>query len=449
MSSTFAKKLGLSRRTMLRGVLAGTTVAVGLPALDLFLNESGTAYAGGRGFPTRFGVFFFGNGSIPRLWNPALGRVLAPDTYEWEATGLLEPIARVKEQCTVVSGTKVLTSNTNPHLSGPAGLFAGADLVDGTFVGPSLDQRIAQQIGATRFRSLQVGVQNSDFCHSMTGPAMVNPPVTNPFTLYERIFGAGFRLPGEEGMVDPRIGLRRSVLDAVSEQARRLQRRVGAADRARLEQHFEGIRELEGQLARLEEDPPVLEACGRPATVPEADYPDLEGRPQLELKSRLIADLVVMAMACDQTRVFYEAFSQSVNNMLFLDVDSGHHQLTHDEPDPQPQHERIVRFTMGQFAYLAERMAQVTEGDGTLLDHSAVLCTTDCSFGRTHALDDYPLLIAGGANGALRTNIHYRSPSNENASKVMLTLMRAVGARASEYGFGEARTVDGLGAIES
>lgn len=441
-------KLGLSRRTMLRGVLAGATVTVGLPALDLFLNESGTAYAGGTAFPKRFGIFFFGNGVIPRLWNPALGASLGPDTYEWEATGLLEPLAGVKQHCTVVSGTKVLTTNTNPHGSGPAGLFAGADLVDGTFVGPSVDQRIAAEIGATRFRSLQVGVQPSDFCHSMTGPAMVNPPETSPFALYERIFGTGFRLPGEMGMVDPRIGLRRSVLDAVGEQSTRLRARVGTADRARLDQHFTGIRELEQQLARLEEDPPVLDACGRPM-MPEADYPDLEGRPQLQAKSRAICDLVVMALACDQTRVFFDAFSMPVNNMLFLDVESGHHQLTHDEPDPQPLHERIVRFTMGEFAYLVERMASVAEGgDETLLDHSAVLCTTDCSFGRTHAIDDYPMVIAGRAGGALVPNIHYRSPSNENASKVMLTLIRAVGARADEYGFEEAHTTDGLGAIE-
>ncbi|MBN8611978.1 MAG: DUF1552 domain-containing protein [Deltaproteobacteria bacterium] len=442
------EKLGLGRRTLLRGVLAGTTVAVGLPALDLFLNESGTAYAGGVGLPTRFGIFFFGNGVIPSVWNPPLGRSIAPDTYEWEARGMLEPLADVKSLCSVVSGTKVLTTNTNPHLSGPAGLFAGADLVDGTFVDKSIDQRIADEIGDTRFRSLQVGVQPSDFCHSMTGPAMVNPPETNPFALYERIFGAGFRLPGEVGMVDPRLGLRRSVLDAVSDQTTRLQRRVGAADRARLDQHFTGIRELELQLARLEEDPPMLDACARPV-MPEADYPDIEGRPQLELKNRAICDLLVMAMACDQTRVFYDMFSQSVNNMLFLDAVSGHHQLTHDEPDPQPEHERIVRFIVSQFAYLVSAMQAVREGDGTLLDHSAVLFTTDCSLSRTHALDDYPMVIAGNASGALRTNVHYRSPSNENASKVALTLMNAVGVTAAEYGFGEAHTRDSLGAIET
>jgi len=440
------KRPSLTRRTMLRGVLAGATVAVGLPALDLFLNESGTAYAGGTAFPMRFGIFFFGNGLVPD-WSPAPGASVGPGTYEWEATGLLEPLAGVKQHCTVVSGMKVLTTNTNPHGSGPAGLFSGADLVDGTFVGPSVDQRIAAQISETRFRSLQVGVQPSDFCHSMTGAAMVNPPETNPFALYERIFGTGFRLPGEMGTVDPRIGLRRSVLDAVVEQSARLRARVGRADQDRLDQHFTGIRELEQQLARLERDPPVLEACSRPP-MPEADYPDIEGRPQLQAKSRAICDLLVMALACDQTQVFFDAFSMPVNNMLFLDVESGHHQLTHDEPDPQPEHHRIVRFTMGEFAYLVERMAAVPEGDETLLDHSAILCTTDCSNGRTHALTDYPMIIAGRAGGALRPGVHYRATGAENASKVMLTLMRAVGARADEYGFGEAHTTDSLSAIE-
>jgi hypothetical protein len=154
-----------------------------------------------------------------------------------------------------------------------------------------------------------------------------------------------------------------------------------------------------------------------------------------------------MAMACDQTRVFFDAFSQPVNNMLFLDVESGHHQLTHDEPDPQPEHRRIVQFTMGELAYLIARMASVREGAETLLDHAALLATTDCSNGRTHDITDYPLLIAGRANGALRTGVHYQS-FNENASKVMLTLMRAMGLRDESYGFGDARTTESLGAIE-
>jgi hypothetical protein len=434
-------KTRLDRRTMLRGMLGGAAVAIGLPALEIFLNDTGTAYAGGGGFPTRFGTFFFGNGVLPTRWTPSGGS--GPLTTLSPQLSLLES---VKAHCTVVSGMRVLASNTTPHGSGPAGLLSGSDVVDGAWVATTIDQRIAQEVGGTtRFRSLQVGVQRSTNSVSMSGPRLMNPTESDPLALFERIFGAGFRLPGETTEVDPRIGLRRSVLDAVSDQTRRLQSRVGTADRTRLEEHLHSIRDLERQLAALEEDPPVLDACSRPMMP--GDFPDIEGRPQLAAKSRAICDLLVMAMACDQTRVFLDMFSQSVNNMLFLDTDAGHHQLTHDEVGDQPNVDRIVTFIVGEFAYLIERMRQVQEGSGTLLDHSAVLLTTDCSYCRTHALDEYPLVIAGTANGALRQGLHITAPG-ENASKLMLSLLRACGVASASYGVGPALAREGLGAIE-
>ena len=439
------KKTWLHRRTMLRGLLGGAAVGIGLPALDIFLNDNGTAYAGEDSFPKRFGIFFWGNGVLPERWVP---KGTGP---EWELTEQLAPLANVKEHITVVSGMKVHTGNSVPHGSGPVGMLSGAPYPAGdetTFAVPSIDQVIAAEIGKdTRFRSLELGVQPDGISLSYNGPHSVNPPETSPAAFFNRVFGPGFTLPGTNTEPDPRLDLRKSVLDAISSDAKRLQARLGASDKARLDQHLQGVRELEKQIQKMQENPPSLDACTVPAT-PEAEYPDVGGHPQLSARSRVLADTLVMALACDQTRVFSDWFSTPVNNVLYPGTTSGHHQLTHDEPDPQPQVHTIVLYTITELAYLIEALAKVQEGESTLLEHTALLCTSDTSYGRAHSIEDYPILIAGSANGALKKGIHYRSPASENTSKVLLTLARAMGLAMDSYGKGPGLVTSSLSAIE-
>lgn len=90
----------------------------------------------------------------------------------------------------------------------------------------------------------------------------------------------------------------------------------------------------------------------------------------------------------------------------------------------------------------------MAEGTSTLLDHCAVLATTDCSYGRQHLLDEYPLIVAGTANGALKPGLHYRSPSQENTSRLMLTVARAMGLTLPSFGDAEGKTETALTAIE-
>ncbi len=425
----------LNRRTLLKGMLGAAAISVALPPLEAMMNASGTAYAGGTAFPKRFGIWFWGNGVVPDQWPPST------EGAQWTPSSLLMPLMPVRDNLTVITGTRVATLNTVPHGSGPAGVLTGDALTNGQFSRPSVDQVIAEQIGGdTRFRSLETGVQPSSSGFSYSGAGQVNPPETSPRALFNRLFGEGFRAPGEMTMADPRLRLRRSVLDAVTGQAGRLQGRLGAADRARLEQHLDGVRTIERQLQRLEENPPNLAACMRPAMPMEA-YPPVGGRPQVHEISRVISDLTVMALACDQTRVFSHMYSQPVSNVLYPDATSGHHQLTHDEPGEQREVQAIIRLILGDLAYFLTAMRNVREGDGTLLDHSLVLCMSDCSYGRTHSLDDYPLMVAGTGNGAVRQGLHLRA-RGENTSKVVLALLQAMGVRAADYGVGPGRVTD-------
>ncbi|MSP61783.1 MAG: DUF1552 domain-containing protein [Myxococcales bacterium] len=431
----------ISRRTVLKGLLGGAAVSVALPPLEAFMNSSGTAWADKSPFPTRFGIWYWGNGNLPAKWAPA------GEGPDWMPSPQLMPLASLRKLITVVSGMSVQTANTVPHGSGPAGLLSGDDMKNDTFSRPSIDQLIAASIGgSTRFASLEVGVQRANKGISHTGPNQVNPPETSPRALFDRLFGAGFRAPGDMSKPDPKLALRRSVLDAVTLQAGRLKTRLGATDRSRLDQHLDGIRQLEKQIDALGAAPQSLAACAKPAA-PKDDYPDVEGRAQLSAISRVVSDLVAMALACDQTRVFTNMFSQPVNNLLFPSATEGHHQLTHDEAGDQPQVDAIVVSIIAELAYFLGALQKVQEGAGTLLDHSVVLATSDVSLGRTHSLLDYPILLAGGANGALKTGLHYRSKSSENATRVTLTLLRVLGVHATEFGVGPGRVTGGLDAI--
>ncbi len=217
----------------------------------------------------------------------------------------------------------------------------------------------------------------------------------------------------------------------------RVRRRRGAAD-------------AERGLLRLSE------ACrrrGRAAPVPiraqlrrPLPCPALHGREQIAEKNRVMSDLLAMALACDLTRVFFHMYTQPVNNTLFGMAPAGHHQLTHDEPGAQPEVQAILRLILTDLAYFLNALRGITEGDGTLLDHSLVLCTTDCSYGRTHSLDEYPLVLAGGASGAMRRGVHLRA-QGENASRVMLSVLQAMGVPAAEYGVGAGRVTDGLSGL--
>ncbi len=440
------KKTPLSRRTFLRGVLSGAAVTIALPPLEAFFNSNGTAYASGAGFPQRFGLFYWGNGVHPELWVPSSSGA------NWQAPKQLEPFEGLKSEIALLTGFEVKTPNDAPHLSGPVGLLSGAGVLypDGggpVFSRPSLDQVLASQIGGdTRFRSLELGIEPGTTGLSYVGPETKNYPECDPALFFERLFGSSFRAPGEEPIVDPTLALRRSVLDAVMGDIGRLNQRLGAADRVRVDMHLSAVRDLELRIARLESDPPNLAACVRPGEV--VTPLDIDGRPQMQARSRLMSELAVMAYACDQTRVLSYYYSDGVSNCLYPGATAGHHQLTHDEPGDMPQVQVITQSIMEDFAWYLEALRNVPEGDGTLLDNCLILGTTDVSYARTHQIDEYPLLIAGRAGGRISTGFHYRSSSQENASHVPFSILNAMGVLVDEWGVDDGWVNSGVRALE-
>jgi hypothetical protein len=429
---------GLSRRHVLRGIMGGSAVSLALPWLEAMTIGTRAAYAGDSGFPTRFLLYFWGNGNLPEIWSPE------STGEDFELTSQLSGLASIQHKICLVTGMSIKVPNVSPHSSGYSGLLCGQALeVDGddaTLPGPSIDQVIASYIGGeTLYSSIQVGCNDSVDGLSYNGPNSRNPPENDPYALYARLFGDTFREPGEEGLVDPTLGLRRSVLDSVMGDIDDLNGRISSADKERLEQHLDGVRELETRLARLEEDPPNLESCGRP-TEPTEDYSDIDGRPQLSARNAIMSEMVAMALACDQTRVVGHYFTDPLTNKLFPDATAGHHDLTHNEGGDQPEIEMITTHCVDNLAVLLHALDSIPEGSGTLLDHTTVMACSEVSKGQTHSLDDVPIILAGGGDGFFRTGYHHRSYTQDNSTKVLLTALQSMGIAVGEFGTDDAWT---------
>jgi hypothetical protein len=451
-------KKRLSRRTVLRSAAVGAG-AIALPTLDIMLNDHGTAYAqDGSALPKRFGVYFWGNGVRLSLWNPS------STGAGYALTEELAPLEGVKDYVSVVSGMKIKTGNERGHHAGTVGILSGSPMLPqdpmgagyaSTFTAPSIDQVVAARIGdQTRFKSLELGISRAIVTGegstlrylSHNGENSPNAPEYSPRAAFDRLFGMGFTAPGGMTMVDPRLALRRSVLDAVRQDAADLRARLGTNDRRRLDQHLDSIRALENQIIAIEEAEPPPSACMA------ADDPGDVSSDNLTNVTDAMANLLALSLACDQTRVFSIMFSGSVSLQVYreIGITTEHHGLSHDEPGNQEKVHQITTFIVDRFATFLERLRDTPEGDGNLLDNCAILASTDCAEGQPHSIDDYPILVAGKAGGALaHPGIHYRSSDGENTSKVLLTLLQAMDLDVSEYGNGGGYTNEPLDALKA
>ena len=433
----------LNRRTLLKGVIGGAVVSLALPPLERFLNSHGTAYAdtGASGFPQRFGLFTWGNGVVPERWVPEK----TGEGDAWTLSDELAPLQPHKKLLTVISGLNVpFSGEGEPHFETACRFLVGKPLLmngnDWTFSGPTFDQVFAQTLGVgTRFKSIEFGVNpKKDIGLTYSGPFSPNPAEISPFALFERVFGGGFSLPGDgDQKVDPSLAIKRSVMDAVMGQITSLKSSVSSADKIRLEQHFEGIRAIEQQLAALQLDPPDLAACKYPDT-PSLEYELVGGMKPYKEMNAAFANIIAHALVCDQTRVFTNSFTGAVqNSALFPGFDESHHSLTHFEPDPQPLVHDCTVFCIEALEQQIAALAALPEGDGTLLDHMLVMGTSDCAEGKIHSGVDFPIVLAGSADGRIKTDIHWRSNTGDLATRVPLTIGRVMGVDLPSFGEGE------------
>jgi hypothetical protein len=297
--------------------------------------------------------------------------------------------------------------------------------------------------GKTALPSLEVGVDNKSYPNEGTtgyalshnGPMNVNPAIFSPSALFDKVFpnaGGGATNPAAARAAAIAAAGKKSILDAVTADAGDLRQRLGAADKARLDQHLDGIRQLEARLAM----PATPAAAGCPGSNARPTDPDPTSH---TLTSQAISDVLALALACDVTRVFsykYALWHTTTFTELTADgAKEDYHTYTHIEPGDQPLVQKHILLHMQQVAYLIAKLKAVTVGAGTLLDQCAILFTTEVQEGLNHLTSNMPMIVAGRAGGALRTGQHIHA-MGDNTSNVHLTLLQAVGVPATSFGGG-------------
>ena len=456
------KPFRLHRRTMLRGAIGGSAVALGLPVLEAMLGGNGDAYADGSGLPCRMVTWFFGNGcAVADVNNTGAGIRFAPGETGpgFAPTPQLQPLADrgVLEYCSVLSGFDIAAAaeHRRGHHDGVAGFFSGYPFVElppnganyaSKFGGPSIDQVAAERLaGQTVIPSIQmaiskriVGGEGPTLQYlSHQGPDQPLAPYFDPREAWDKLFGT-FTVPD-----DPAKPARLSALDAVREDVQRLQMRVGANDRMRLESHLDAVAQLRGQIDALA---PV---CTLPPQTPQSND-DIEGQEQIEAVNAVMSELLAIAFACDITRVGSIQFTGSVGYTVFnnLGLTRGHHDLTHDAAENEAVDQATI-FTMDQFGVLLAALRDMPEGDGNVLDNSCILLGSDAAAGLTHSVFDQPCIVAGGGGGMLtHPGVHYRSDTGENASDILLSCLQTVDPAATEAGGGIGRSTTPCSALQ-
>ncbi len=428
----------LNRRTLLRGL--GTALA--LPLLDSMIPAR--AFAASTPI-IRLGFVYVPNGMIPKGWLPST------EGADFEITPTMRPLAPFREHLVVVSN---LTHRTAQALGDGAGdhARAGATWLTGVHpkktegseirAGISADQIAAKEFGKqTQFASLELGIEEPSFAGgcdsgyscaytntiSWRGPTTPNPVQISPRVVFERLFGDG-------ETTDPAARLKRmhqdrSILDYVNGDVARLEPKLGARDKNKLDEYLESIRDIERRIQKAEQQTaiktPVME---RPVGIPES----------FEEHARLMSDLMVVAFQTDMTRVITYMFAREGSNRAFPDlgVPEGCHVVTHHQNDPAKiaKAQVVEEFRAKSFAYLVQRMAEVQDGDGTLLDHTLLLYGAGIRDGNSHDHIDLPLALVGGKSAGIKGGRHVRAGKDTPMTNLLVTMLDRAGLPVDSMG---------------
>ena len=438
----------LPRRTFLKGL--GTAVA--LPLLDAMAPVKSLASAAGpaaQTAPLRLAFLFVPNGAHMPAWTPA------QTGANFELPYILEPLAPVKRDLLVLSGLthdKGRANGDGPgdHARSATAFLTGAQPLksEGSEIraGVSADQYIAQHLaGKTRFASLEIGAEpgrQAGKCDSGYSCAYSNniswrdetTPMAkeiNPRLVFERLFAN--QLPEEVSESQARrLRYRKSILDFVLEDARRLNNRVGGQDKQKLDEYLTAVREIEQRIERSERDSAeqtgFLAEYARPAGVP-ADYAE---------HLRLLGDMMVLAFQADVTRISTFMLANEGSNRSYpqIGVTDGHHTLSHHQGDREKQAKisEINRFHVAQFSYILQRMKAIREGDGTLLDHSIIVYGAGISDGNRHNNENLPVVLAGRGCGKILPGRHVRYHLDTPMCNLFVSLMNRMGVPGNSFG---------------
>ena len=448
--STLNRLNELSRRRFLRGVLGGGVVTLGLPLLNCFLNDNGTALADGAPIPMRFGTWFWGLGMNSKVFVPTrLGA-------DYDLPEELSALGPVKQHINIFTNFNAMR-DSSPNLCHYSGWIISrsgqAPIGAEDKPAETIDVTISRVIGRTpRFQTV-TATANGDVRTSFSyeNANSINAAEASPVNFYKQLFGGDYQDPNATAFTpNPRIMARKSVLSGVLDQTKDLSKMVSAEDRVRLEQYYTNLRDLERQFDHQLTKPEPIAAC-HAVTPPKEDPKTTVDSEVVAVRHRMMTDLMVMAVACDQTRVFNMAYSAAFASTIKAGYEKPHHTCTHEEPVDhslgyQPNASWFLRRSMESWAYFVDAFTKVKEGDGTLLDNLLIYGSTDSAWARIHSLDGMPMFTAGRAGGKVKAGLHIDG-GGASVTRLGYTLQKVMGVDTQSWGTKSNNTSKELGEI--
>ena len=426
----------LSRRTLLRGM----GVSISLPFLESMVPAQTALHKTAANPKTRLTCIYVPHGAIMGKWTPAT------EGTGFEFTEILKPLEPFRDYLNVVSDLAaplaggVDSDAGADHQRSAAVFLSGAHPEKGieAHVGKTMDQVAAEKIGQdTPLPSLELSIEDVSLsCGAGLACAYMNtlawktattplPMENNPQVVFERLFGDG-RNNAER---NARREQSSSILDSVKDEVAALNKKLPAADRARLSEYLEDVREIERRIQK------AATAVPTDVTVPDSPVgiPDSFGD-----HLKLMFDLQVLAYKAEITRVSTLMYARDTSTVVYADsgVRSGFHSTSHhsDVPDNMARFAQINRYHVSMLAYLLEKMKATPDGDGSLLDHSMVLYGSAMSDGNKHNHDPLPVLLAGGASGQLKGGRHLRYAKHTTMSNLLLAMLDKIGVPMQSFG---------------
>ncbi|MCX6604912.1 MAG: DUF1552 domain-containing protein [Acidobacteria bacterium] len=430
-----------SRRQFLRG----SGVALALPWFESLAKAATKP-------PVRFATVYFSNGVEPEHWwakGQGSSMQIGPG---------LAPMMPHREDFTFIRGlfNKQAFISTSPHLGRAPNLLSGAKVSldpSDMRVGTSMDQVLSQRIGGlTAVPSMALGIEPNELrledglsmvygsCISWSSPTKPATKEIYPARTFDLLVGDG---SGRK--------LDRSILDSVRQETRDLQPKMNGGDRTKLGEYLESIRDIEKRIERASKDErlegwrPTLDKPNmtRPKDALPQDVPE---------HMKLMLDLTVLAFQMDKTRVVTLMLNNDLSQMNFKFIEGVHGalhlDLTHNQKvaAAEAMYLKTNQFHVAQFAYLVDRLKKINEGEGSLLDSSMLLFTSNLFDGDSHGADQMPVLLAGKGGGSLRPGqvLDYleKGDDQRQACSLYLSLMDRMGVKLDRFGDASTRIME-------
>jgi hypothetical protein len=428
----FIFKKQLSRRTFLRG----TGVALGLPLLDAMV-PAWTALAQTPAAPRpRMGFLYLPHGAIMTQWTPA-----AVGT-EFELPPILTPLEPFKQQLTVVSGleNRPAAAAVAVHACNPATWLSCTVPRQSTepYLAATVDQIAAAHLGKdTPFPSLEVAAEargGGMSCERNYGcaygstlsfktPTMPLPMESDPRKVLAALFGHGDTAEERQSIARQYA----SLLDLLVDEIAALRRDLDGADRARLADYLDSVREIEQRIDKLEAQDTRSLAL-----------PEVPVGPSFDQRLHLMFDILALAFEANLTRVFTYMMASEATNLTYthINVSDAFHPLSHHQNDAA-KIERLVRiqtYHSQVFAKFLSKLAKTPDGDGSVLDHSILLYGSNMSNSNAHDEFPLPLLVVGGGAGRLKGQQHLKYPDRTPLANLLTTLLDRAGLPSERIG---------------